>query len=399
MWIDRIRDAILLLTVAVYTSGFTTGALVLLLGVLVVEVLLRSWRWIPTAIDLPLLAVIIAVLASTVVSPWRAQTVTLVAYLLFAVLVSIRPVVAYAIGGGDRVVRLLVVWSAGGVAAAVLALAYSRPAAFARVSPRGVGAWVPGVGTPVIDANTLGTTLAVAAVLGLALLMNGAFRRRWAWGIGLVVIAAGLVATLARAAWVGAAAGVIALMLVGAPPRARLVLAVACAGLIGLVGAALPRWPVLRQEIRSMTDLNANRSRLALWRTAPKIIADHPILGTGYGSFAHVWPHYRPADSIDVNPPFAHNIFLNFAVETGVVGFLAIVSLCAAGVYSTWRWFTRSPPGSPGRAAATAVLAALVTFLVNQLFEGTALTVHAGFGLLALLALGAAGGGRSGSSA
>lgn len=379
MRFHRIQDAILLLTVAGYTAGLATAGLVALFALLVGEVLLRSWRWIPTPLDLPLLGLVLAVLGSSVASEWRAFTVDLVVYFLFAVFVSVCSVAAYASGGVDRVVRLLVVWVAGGAGAAVWALARSWPVGLTPAS------------TAILNGNTLGTTMAVTAVIALALLMSGAFRRPWVGGLGLAAVIVGLIATLARAAWVGAAAGVVTLMLVGPHLRARAALAVACAILVGVGWAALPRSPVLDYEIRSTVSLHTNRNRLALWRSALKIFADYPVLGTGYGTFPYVYPLYRLPDALDANAPYAHNIFLNFAAETGALGLAAFVSLCAAGLVSAWRWLARSPPSSAARAVSTAVLAALVTMLVNQFFEGNVMGVHTGFGLLALFVIGAVG--------
>ncbi len=379
MRIERIWHAALLLTVAVYTAGLGAAGVVALLVLSLGEVLSRSWRWVRTGLDLPLAGLVLAVLGSFLASEWRAATVTLVAYFLLTVLVSVRPVAAYVRGGVDRTIRLLVIWAAGGIVAAVWGLARSYPAGFTLAS------------TMVIGHNTLGTTVAVAAILTLSLFMSGALRRRWVWTLGLAVLFAGLIATWARAAWLGAAAGVLTLMIVGAHPRARLALALGCAGLILLGAATLPRLPVLAAEIRSIASLEANRNRIFLWESVPRIVADHPFLGTGFGTFIFAYPRYRRPDAPEPNPPFAHNIFLTFAAETGLLGLAAFSGLCASALAATWRWLARSPPASPGRAAATAVLAALVTMLTNQLFDDTAVTVHSGFGLLALFAVGATG--------
>ncbi|MGH2372859.1 MAG: O-antigen ligase family protein, partial [bacterium] len=144
--------------------------------------------------------------------------------------------------------------------------------------------------------------------------------------------------------------------------------------------------------IRSIGSLEANRTtRILLWSTVPRMVADHPWFGVGYGTFRLAFMRYRPPDASDREPPTAHNIFLNFVAETGVLGFAAIVAVWAAGFVSTWRWLARSPIASTERAAATAVLATMVGLFTNQLFDGTALTPHVGFGLLALFAIGATG--------
>lgn len=379
MPIERFRDAALLLTVAAYSAGFATPGLVVILVALVVEAVSRSWRWIPTALDLPLAVLALAVVGSALASEWRAAAVGMVALFFLTVPVAVRTVAVYVREGVDRVVRLLVVWIAGGVAAGLWGLARFRPVSLDSASTASLG------------QNALGTTLAVATILALGLLMGGALRSRWLWVPGIAVLLAGLVVTWARAAWLGAALGLVTLALVGSHTRARVALTAACVVLIGLGGAALPRWPALRAEVRSIGSLQANRNRIVLWRTAPKMVADHPLLGTGFGTFSLAYPRYRPPDAPEPNAPFAHNIFLNFAVETGLPGLAAITGLYITGLAAAWRWLARSPPGSPDRAASTAVLAASVTMLANQLLDGTAMSVHVGFGFFALLALGAAG--------
>lgn len=379
MRIEHIRDAVLLLTVAAYSAGLATPGLVVILVVLVVEVASRSWRWVPTALDVPLVGLALAVLGSVIFSEWRGAILDEATYFFLTLLVSIRTVATYVRGGIDRVVRLLLVWIAGGVAAAAWGLTRFRPAI------------LDSAATAAIGQNALGTTLAVATILALGLVMGGGLRSRWWPAAGLPILLAGLVVTWARAAWLGAALGLVTLALVGSHTRARIALTAACVVVIGLGGAVLPRWPALRAEVRSIGSLQANRNRIVLWRTAPKMVADHLLLGTGFGTFSLAYPRYRPPDAPEPNAPFAHNIFLNFAVETGLPGLAAITGLYITGLAAAWRWLARSPPASPDRAASTAVLAASVTMLANQLLDGTAMSIHVGFGFFALLALGAAG--------
>jgi O-antigen ligase len=237
----------------------------------------------------------------------------------------------------------------------------------------------------------VGTTLAVSAVITLSLLIGRAPGRPWSMAAVLAVLLAGLGATWARAAWLGAAAGVVTLMTLGVDRRVRLALALLTLLLVGLGAVLLPRWPAVYAEVRSIGSLEANKNRIAIWRAVPKMIGDHPVVGTGFGTFGLAYPQYRLPDSPDLMPPFAHNLLLNAAVEMGMFGLVAIVAVCAVGLASSWRWMTRSPRGSPERTVAATVLAALVALLANQLVDGTVMSVHVGFGFFALLALGAVG--------
>jgi O-antigen ligase len=161
--------------------------------------------------------------------------------------------------------------------------------------------------------------------------------------------------------------------------------------LVGLGAVLLPRWPELYAEVRSIGSLEANKNRIAIWKAVPKMIGDHPLVGTGFGTFGHAYPRYRLPGPPDRPPPFAHNLLLNAAVEMGVLGLVAIVALCTVGLVSSWRWMTRSPRGSPERTVAAAVLAALVAFLAIQMVDGTVMYVNISFGFFALLSLGAVG--------
>jgi len=394
---DQVTSAAILFTIALYPAGLATPGMIAILIGLVWRTIGRGWRLSSTAIDLPLAALALAITASALASPWRAEALTTVAYFMLTLLVSVVPVVAYVKAGPERALGILMLWTAGGVVAALWGLTQSWANCFAVLPTVAMGP----------TANGLGTTLASASVLALGLFAGGKMEGRPLWIAGIPVVLAGLFATMSRAAWVGLAAGILVLAIVDSGARMRLALVVAWAFVVAMgsiialpnlcTGRAAPlrgEGPPLRPifaEVRSIGDLQENRNRLVLWRTAVRMFTDQPVLGTGFGTFTLAFKRYRPPDSPDEEPPTAHNIFLNFAAETGVLGLAAFVGLCAAGLLSTWRWLIRSPPQSSGRVAAAAVLAGIVTFVVNQLFEGTVLTVHAGFGFLALFALGAAG--------
>lgn len=375
---DRIRNAALLLTVAMYCVGAWLGVAALAV-VFLREAILRKWRWVATGLDGPLVALALAIAVSTLATEWRRESLIAAISFFLTVQISIPTVARFVRTGVDRVVIFLLTWVGGGIAAAAWALGESLWRGFA---------------TPPVAAlgqNALGTTLVSALILALGLLAGGVLRGRWLW-VAIPIMLAGLTATMSRAAWLALPAGVATLMLMGTGARARLALACGTAAVVVLIAAARPTWPSLDTKIRSIGSLEANRStRILLWSTVPRMVADHPWFGVGYGTFRLAFMRYRPADASDREPPTAHNIFLNYAAETGALGLAAIVAVWAVGVASTWRWLVRSPIGSTERAAATAVLATLVGFLINQLFDGTALTPHVGFGLLALLAIGATG--------
>lgn len=378
MQVARIRDAIFLVTCTLYTAGLATPGLVLLLVVAFIEVTRRAWRWISTALDRPLLALAGAALLSAVFSEWRGLSLRSFLLLVATATVSVWSTAAFAVGGTRRCLRLLAWWVAGGVATALWLAVLFDPT---RLVPAAL---------PWHASNPAGGTLAVALVIATGLLSRRRPRTRSLLLVGLPVIVAGLVATWSRGAWLSAAAGLLTQRVVGGRLDRRLALAavVLAAGLWVIVPT---RWPELWTEMQSLASLEANRNRIVIWTTVPRMIADHPVVGTGLGTFFVAYPRYRPPDAPDLEPPFAHNLFLNSAVETGVVGLLAVVALCGAGLRAGVRWVRRTPPDSEARTLATVVLSALVTLLAHQMVDGTVTLVNIAFGLLALLTLAAAG--------
>ncbi len=375
---DRLRDSAPMLMAATYSAGLATIPLLLLTLTTLRDITTRSWRWIHSPLDGPLLGLGAAALLSYIASPWRGFTVGISVFaLLLVILLSVRSTLAYARGGPTAIIRLLLIWVGGGVAAGIWALVSAHPSGPNLISAPGVA------------QNGLGSTLALAAVLALALLTSGTRIRLWALSGSLVVLAGALAYGLVRAAWVATAAGA-ATLLALAPARSRLILvAVIVAAIVG--GQFLRPQPRAQEELRSIVSLPENRNRLVIWETAVRIAADHPLTGVGLGVFSRAYARYRPADAPDVSASFAHNIFLNVLTETGILGLAAFGALCFMALRGMIRGVRSSVPGSPQRTAASAVLAATVALLVNQLFDGTLWSVHLGVGIFILFALGVAG--------
>ncbi len=66
-------------------------------------------------------------------------------------------------------------------------------------------------------------------------------------------------------------------------------------------------------EFKSILD------RLIWWRDGFKIVADRSIMGFGFGSFSFIYPAYHEAVSGGISSLYAHNYFLEFLAENGIV--------------------------------------------------------------------------------
>jgi O-antigen ligase len=67
---------------------------------------------------------------------------------------------------------------------------------------------------------------------------------------------------------------------------------------------------------KQMEDLT-NDCRIKIWRGTIDTIKDHPLSGTGVGTFATVFPRYQPPD-FRLRDVYAHNDYLHITSETGI---------------------------------------------------------------------------------
>ena len=394
--LHRLQELLVLGIAAAYSAGHAAVGLALLLVPVAAEgIMSRRLPWRRGPLDAYLLAFTMVLAVSGLLSPYRsvatgsAVLAGLTIYLAFGV--------SYRILTRDRrfLQVLLWIWYAGGVGAALVAV-------YSFVVNGGPQAAVPALGP-----NALGSTLAIVLVVGLGLTLSAAVRVRYAAIAGGVVIALALALTLSRGAWIGAAIGLIMLLVLARPRRSAradpadagsrrvwplLALAAGVIVTLALVGGEAA---VLRKKVLSIPNLFKNRERVYLARSALAIAADHPVLGSGLNTFVLIHPHPSVAAEAPAQKPrtrtqsFAHNVFLNMAAESGVLGLASFAALLIRGAAGGWRWYR----GAVGRDRITSatVASAFVALLVHQQFDGTILSVHLSVGLWLLLAIMMAG--------
>jgi len=212
-------------------------------------------------------------------------------------------------------------------------------------------------GSPVALGGILATLLPLQ--LRLALDGEGPRRRGAGWAC-LALTAAVLVLTWSRGAWLAAAAGAVCYLLwTGRAPRpgARLKLAAA----LVLAGAALA---FAMGRVRPTA--GSDRGRVAVWSSAWRMFAAHPLTGVGPDAFdlmlgRHKTEAYVRAYGGSGGQAHAHNDFLQALATTGLLGFAAYAWLLVAA----WRRLRHAlldPDLRAGSAAAGAGLAALFVF-------------------------------------
>lgn len=132
-----------------------------------------------------------------------------------------------------------------------------------------------------------------------------------------------------------------------------------------------------------LTDLCAN-NRLAWWEEALDVAVDHPVGGSGAGTFELARRRYRE-DATQVNEP--HSVPLQVLADTGGVG-LALLLLLAVAAAGCVRRTLRHGKSTPLVALTCVVVAYAVHALVDYDLDFLAVTAPALVALGALLATG-----------
>ena len=234
------------------------------------------------------------------------------------------------------------------------------------------------------NRNFLGHLAAIAAP---ALLMTAlaARRRRWAVAalFGLAVLAAAIVLTRSRAAWLGGLVGALCALVAAviAAHRAgggfawgRLALGGALTG--GAIAAAvlLPNdlnWTTDTPYAATLGDLAEYREgsgagRLVQYQNSLGLVRSHPLLGVGPGNwFVHYPlvttpndPAYAGSDLIPTNP-WPSSDWVAHTTERGPIGALLLLAAIAAAALAAQRRRDGGPAADPLAAGAVAgVLAA-----------------------------------------
>lgn len=111
------------------------------------------------------------------------------------------------------------------------------------------------------------------------------------------------------------------------------------------------------------------------------MFADHPVIGVGIGNYGSAYPAYHPRGWYP-SLEHAHNIYINFAAETGTVGLTAYLLLVGSAL-----WYScaamRLAHEPVYRATALGVMGAVLATSLHNIFD--VLYVHGIATLLGLL--------------
>ncbi|MGL4609131.1 MAG: O-antigen ligase family protein [Trueperaceae bacterium] len=173
--------------------------------------------------------------------------------------------------------------------------------------------------------NIAGHTVVVFALLALVLSLK--FRSQ------ILIAGLGLVScffTGSRSAWIVLLLGLGILSWLKQPSRRKVLITLYVLSILTLVAT----WQYLGRL--QITAVDNTWSRLDIWVTSLKIVGDHLLLGIGtsHQRFADLWFAYNKTAILPV--VHAHNLLLEWLVNFGILGGLAIVWLFAGFFRLAW---------------------------------------------------------------
>lgn len=230
-------------------------------------------------------------------------------------------------------------------------------------------------------ATVVGCTIIV--LTAVAVVAKGPIR--WLALAGAVGLLAPLAFSYSRGAWIGTAAGVIVVVLLGGWRRGVVVLCIATLAAVTLAPTLSPTNPLVTRfsgitSSVSNPDTSVN-DRYGLWKAAGAMWRDHPVAGVGIKNFPHYRDRYAPvsvssaSDIGDAQAGFRrvellspHNLYLLVLSEQGLAGALAwaaaLLALLVAGV----RRFRRQRLDMTTRLLGVVAAGVGARFLVTSLY-------------------------------
>ena len=202
--------------------------------------------------------------------------------------------------------------------------------------------------------------ISIPVVTGFALFEKSPFRAS-TMALSTTLMLLLLLYTRTRGAWLGLAAATACALfvairtkhLLSTIPSARTKISIGVAAIVIVLVAAPFQHRMARQGDFGFDERKADltttatqvfapsgaRGRLTVWRRTLDMVADHPVLGVGLGSWMFYYPAYDRGEWITSNtaPQRPHNDFIWILAETGLAGFAIYLWIVGLIVIRLWR--------------------------------------------------------------
>ncbi|OFW61267.1 MAG: hypothetical protein A2133_11310 [Actinobacteria bacterium RBG_16_64_13] len=383
-WIDWVARR----TLGVVGPAWDDALLLFSIGLLLWCVIAtRRWELWTVPITLPTLLALAAAIGSIVVRDVPGDVA------LFAMRILFQPLLFYFLGflfpkNKTWVQGAVFVFVLASVALALHGLyqyvtSAPMPASWVDVRETGIATRAYSI---IENPNGLGAFLLMGTMVSLSLALARGLRRlpRLLWAAACVVQLGGLAVTFSRGAWIGLAAGIVALLVMAYRHY-----------LIPLVGVAVVGWFVVpRAFIDRLTfafssaylTKSMEAGRLYVWKMAADYVAAHPWFGLGLGTFGGT-----SAVTFAYGRLWVDSFYLQLGAEGGLILLALFLWILLRGAKGLVKGYGMT--GDPYlRALAAGALGAFAAVAVANLTASVweTLAVGVGFWFLTGLATSAA---------
>ncbi|OIP59120.1 MAG: hypothetical protein CO143_01465 [Candidatus Moranbacteria bacterium CG_4_9_14_3_um_filter_45_14] len=232
------------------------------------------------------------------------------------------------------------------------------------------------------DPHMFSFFLGMSLPLVIALSLKNESGKRYVWAIGAVIVFLADIFTFSRGGYGGLIFGMgaffVPIFLQSSQWRKRMF---RIGTVIMVLSGVMLLSPVGTRLLSSFSQSDtSNIERLRLWQEATVFVLNNPIFGTGLGNY----PLFIKPSADYREPIYAHNLYLDIASESGLVGLFFFCGFLFFGVLSAWkRW------RSEHDVLWLASFSSLIIFSVHAFFETPLFSVHILPFLLFLIALSA----------
>jgi putative inorganic carbon (HCO3(-)) transporter len=181
-----------------------------------------------------------------------------------------------------------------------------------------------------------------------------------------IVLGFCLVFSYARSAWLGVVIGILAF---GVLKGGKFILLM----MVGICVLALLIYVVEPTSWDRVKEINLSKdkpesTRIRLWQTSIAMIKKNPIWGVGLGGWGLLFDEYK-VEGVYAATCHPHNDYLNVAVNTGLLGLLAYLSIWAVFLCSTVRSVRKNIGSRLARSVQMGGAVAIVAFLFAGLLQ------------------------------
>jgi putative inorganic carbon (HCO3(-)) transporter len=209
---------------------------------------------------------------------------------------------------------------------------------------------------PNVMAGSLATLMPLSLALSLAL--PSAPRRKLGLRITLLVVylmgAAILILTKSRGGYIALGVGLWLTLWLSGRRRWAIGLALASALVVaGLLILAPADGAEELEPAQAALDASTWAFRQQVWRAGLQLVGDFPLTGVGIGTFndvaATLYGFYAPDN------PGAHNLFLQAAVDLGILGLVSYLAILLLALWAAFRAYRRFDTRDDGLLRAVAI--------------------------------------------